>query len=101
MGLRETRDAYASVALTALADDYTKTSADGAAAKACDDLIALFPDENKGGRRDDAGVLHLLARVKPMTIACRGPTRLRTTRNAIGSRVTELEVSTVLRSKMH
>jgi predicted aspartyl protease len=93
--LRETRDVRASAALMTLADDYTKTFAYEAAAKAYDDLFAFFPAENKGGTRDDAGVLHLLAGVKPMTIAWRGPTRLRTTRNAIGSRVTELEVNGV------
>jgi len=93
--LRETRDARASLAIMTLADDYTKTFAYEAAAKAYDDLFALFPDENSGGTRDDAGVLHLLAGVKPMTIAWRGPTRLRTTRNPIGSRVTELEVNGV------
>ena len=71
--LRETRDARASLALTTLADDYTKTFAYEAAAKTYDDLFALFPDENSGGTRDDAGVLHLLAGVKPMTIAWRGP----------------------------
>ena len=89
--LREAGDARASMALSTLADDYTKTFAYDAATKAYDDLFALFPDENKGGTRDDARVLHLLAGVKPMTIAWRGPIRLRTTRNAIGSRVTELD----------
>ena len=93
--LRQARDARASVALKALADDYTKIFAYDAAAKAYDDLFALFPNENKGGTRDDAGVLHLLAGAKPMTIAWHGPTRLRTTWNAIGSRVTELEVNGV------
>jgi hypothetical protein len=91
--LREARDARASMALETLADDYTKTFAYEAAAKAYDDLFALFPEENRGGTKDDAGVLHLLAGVKPMTIAWRGPIRLRTTRNAIGSRGTELEVN--------
>lgn len=91
--LRETRDVRASLTLKTLADDYTKTFAYEAAAKAYDDLFALFPEQNRGGTRDDAGVLHLLAGVKPMTIAWRGPTRLRTIRNAIGSKVTKLEVN--------
>jgi hypothetical protein len=39
--LRETRDARASLALTTLADDYTKTFAYEAAAKACLVIIAL------------------------------------------------------------
>src|SRR3982074_656582 len=44
--LREARDARASVALTTLADDYTKTFSYEAAAKAYDDMFALFPEEN-------------------------------------------------------
>lgn len=91
--LREKRDARASVALKTLADDYTKLFKYGAAAKAYDELFALFPEQNRGGTKDDAGVLHLLAGVKPMTLAWHGPTRLKTSRNAIGSRVTELEVN--------
>lgn len=51
--------------------------------------------QNRGGTKDDAGVLHLLAGVKPMTIAWHGSTRLKTSRNAIGSRVAELEVNGV------
>jgi hypothetical protein len=93
--LQKTRDPRASEALNTLADDYTKLGNYASAAKAYDRLFALFPSENKGGTRDDAGVLHLLTSVKPMTIAWNGPTRLKTTRNAIGSTVTDLTVNGV------
>ena len=93
--LRKSKDARTSVALKTIADDYTKLFNYGAAAKAYDELFALFPEQNRGGTRDDAGVLHLLAGVKPMTIAWHGPTRLKTSRNPIGSRITELEVNGV------
>ncbi|HZY63289.1 MAG TPA: aspartyl protease family protein [Edaphobacter sp.] len=93
--LRQAKDARASIALKTLADDYTKNLNYGAAAKMYDDLFDLFPGENKGGTRDDAGVLHLLSGVQPMTIDWHGPTRLKTARNAIGSRVIELDVNGV------
>jgi len=93
--LQKTHDPRASEALNSLADDYTKLGNYAAAAKTYDELFALFPDENKGGTRDDAGVLHLLASVKPMTIAWHGPTRLKTARNAIGSVVAELTINGV------
>jgi hypothetical protein len=93
--LRKSEDARTSAALKTIADDYTKLLNYGAAAKAYDDLFALFPEQNRGGTKDDAGVLHLLAGVRPMTIAWHKPTRLKTSRNAIGSRTTELEVNGV------
>lgn len=93
--LQKTHDPRASEALNTLADDYTKLGNYASAAKTYDRLFALFPDENKGGTRDDAGVLHLLTSVKPMTISWHGPTRLKTSRNLIGSLVTELTVNGV------
>jgi tetratricopeptide (TPR) repeat protein len=47
----------ASEALNTLADNYTKLGNYAEAAKAYDRLFALFPNENKGGTRDDAGVV--------------------------------------------
>ncbi len=93
--MRTARDARASIALKTLADDYTKLFDYRAASKAYDELFALFPEEKKGGTRDDAEVLHLLIGVKPMTIKWHGSTRLKTTWNPIGSRVTELVVNGV------
>jgi predicted aspartyl protease len=93
--LRKSKDARTPVALKTIADDYTKLFNYGAAAKAYDELFALLPEQNRGGTKDDAGVLHLLAGVKPMTIAWHGSTRIRTSRNAIGSRVAELKVNGV------
>lgn len=93
--LQKAHDPRASEALNTLADDYTKLGNYASAAKAYDRLFALFPNENKGGTRDDAGVLHLLASVPPMTMTWHGPTRLKTTRNAIGSTVTKLTVNGV------
>lgn len=93
--LRQAHDSRAATALSILADDYTKIFDYRAAAKTYDELFALFPKEDHGGTKDDAGVLHLLAGVKPMTISWHEPTRIKTTRNAIGSRVAELEVNGV------
>jgi len=87
------RDARASMALKILADDYTKTLAYAAAAKAYDDLSAFFPEDAVGGIRDDAGVLHLLSKVQPMTVDWHGSTHLKVTRNAIGSKATKLMVN--------
>jgi len=95
--LKKNHDPHASEALNTLADDYTKVGNYASAAKAYDELFALFPNANKGGTRDDAGVLHLLASVKPMTTTWHGPTRLKTSRNAIGSLVIELIVNGVTR----
>ncbi len=93
--LRKSQDVRTSVALKTIADDYTELFNYGAAAKAYDALFALSPEQNRGSTKDDAGVLHLLDRIKPMTIAWHGSTRLKTSRNAIGSRVAVLEVNGV------
>lgn len=93
--LRKSQDVRTSTALKTIADDYTKLFNYDAAAKAYDELFALFPEQNRGGTKDDSGVLHLLTGVKPMTIAWHGSTRLKTSWNAIGSRVAELEVNGV------
>jgi hypothetical protein len=94
--LRKSRDVQTSTALKTLADDYTKLFDYDAAAKAYDELFALFPEQNRGGTKDDSGVLHLLVGVKPMTITWHGSTRLKTSQNAMGSRVAELEVNGVI-----
>jgi predicted aspartyl protease len=93
--LRESQAARAAVALEALADDYTKSFRYSDAARTYDDLLAHFSPKNDSGTKDDAGVLHLLAGVPPLTIKWQGPTRLKTERNAIGSVVVELTVNGV------
>lgn len=90
--LRETKDARAATALKTLADDYIKAFDYAAAAKAFDDLSALYPDEDLG---EDAAIVRLLSGAKPLTIAWRGSTRLKTTHSPIGLVLTQLEVNGV------
>ncbi|MGH9326387.1 MAG: pepsin/retropepsin-like aspartic protease family protein [Terriglobia bacterium] len=93
--LRQSQDDRAALALKALADDYGKIFQYGNAAQTYDDLLSHFPSKSGGGTKDDAGVLHLLAGVPPLTITWQGPTQLKTERNPIGSIVTELTVNGV------
>jgi hypothetical protein len=98
-GIRGSKPARAAVALEALADDYNKGFHYDDAARIYDDLLAHFArrldHRQLQGTKDDAGVMHLLRGVPVQTIARQGPVQLKTERNAIGSRVTELEVNGV------
>jgi predicted aspartyl protease len=95
--IRESQAARAAVALEALADDYNKSFRYDDAARTYDDLLTHFAgqldSEQLQGTRDDAGVMRLLRGAPAQTIAWKGPTRLKTERNVLGSVITELTVN--------
>ena len=95
-GIQESQP-RAAVALSALADDYTKSFRYGDAARVYDDLLALPLDKPANRPRqdieDESGMAHLLAGAAAQTISRNGRTRLKTKRSVLGSLNAELTVN--------
>ena len=96
-GIRESSPTRAAVALEALADDYTKSFRYADASRTYDDLLTHFakqlPPKRLQGTKDDAGVLRLLKDAPAQTVSWQGPVKLKTERNVIDSRTSELTVN--------
>jgi tetratricopeptide (TPR) repeat protein len=97
--LRSSRPDRAAIALETLADNYLKLYRYSDAARSYDDLLVHFADEIDKGKlesiKDDYGVIKLLTRYPPQTIAMSAPIRLQTRRSPIGTIDTDLTVNNV------
>lgn len=94
-GLRQSEPKRAAMALEAMATAYRANNQYGDAARAYSELSDNFPGQLDRFPADDIALSRILSGTPPQTIAWQGPVRLKTSRNPIGSRVTELTVNGV------
>jgi len=93
--LRESDPKRAAMALEALATSYMADNQYGDAPRAYADLFDHFADQLDDFPADDAALAGILRGTAPQTISWRGPVKLKTSNNPIGSRVAELVVNGV------
>jgi predicted aspartyl protease len=93
--LRESAPKRAAMALEAIATAYRADNQYGEAARAYAELSDRFADQLDRFPADDAALARILSGTPPQSISWNGPVKLKTSKNPIGSRVTELVVNGV------
>jgi predicted aspartyl protease len=93
--LRKTQPQRAAIALKAVAESYFASYRYREAAQAYDDLEQHFDEGLRRGVGSDAAVARLLRDVSPQTVEWTGPVHLPTSRNPIGSLVSEIAIDGV------
>jgi predicted aspartyl protease len=94
-GLRQSEPKRAAMALEAVATAYRANNQYGDAARAYSDLSDNFSGQLDHFPADDAALARILSGSPPQTISWQGTVRLKTSRNPLNSRVTELTVNGV------
>jgi predicted aspartyl protease len=93
--LRESEPKRAAMALEGMATAYTANNQYADAARAYAELAARFSGHLDHYPADDAAIARILIGAPPQTIAWQGAVRLKTSKNPIGVRVTDLTVNGV------
>jgi predicted aspartyl protease len=93
--LRESAPRRAAIALEAVGTAYRARNQYGDAARAYGELSDRFARQLDHFPEDDAALARILSGTPPQTITWRGPVTLKTSKNPIGSRSTELVVNGV------
>src|SRR5262245_10519542 len=93
--LRESEPKRAALALEAIATAYRADNQYGDAARAYSELSNRFAARLDHFPADDAALARILSGAPPQTILWKGPVKLKTSNNPIGSRVAELVVNGV------